>query len=40
MLVFVGVIALAIIGFLYIRCNQQNAYTRNYDDRKSSTWTV
>ncbi|CAF0853394.1 unnamed protein product [Adineta steineri] len=40
MLVFIGVIALAIIAFLYVRCNHRNAYKRDYDDRKSSTWDV
>ncbi|CAF3025961.1 unnamed protein product [Rotaria sp. Silwood2] len=40
MLVFISVIALAIIGFLWIRCRHQNDETWNYDDRKSSTWTV
>jgi hypothetical protein len=40
MLVFVGMIALAIIGFLFIRCNQQNNYRRNSNDRKSSTWSL
>jgi hypothetical protein len=40
MLVFVFVIALAIIGFLCIRFNQNNDNRRNYDGRKSSTWSV
>jgi hypothetical protein len=40
MVVFVGVIVLAIIGFLFVRCNQQNVRTEDYDERKSDTWTV
>jgi hypothetical protein len=40
MLVFVLVIALAIIGFLYIRFNQGNNNRESYNGRKSSTWSV
>ncbi len=40
MLVFVLAIALAIIGFLCIRFNQRTNNQQNYDDRKSSTWSV